>query len=198
VNIKKVMDFIKSCNRNVKILGIVIIAVAVIISVIMLTNKEAELTVVSEASLREVLEIDELATLEYFYNSVTQVLKEDSDKVKYYVAYKGNIRYGINFEQMDIKIDEKNKQINVILPEVNLIDCNVDIETLDFIFEKDKYETETVIMEAKDVCEADLKEKASKNTDLKKMAKENAVDTITALLCPWIEQLAEEYEIVVK
>lgn len=188
----------KTGNLKIKLIGLLVIVGLVIVGIIILTNKEPELTVVSETSLKEMLEIDELATLEYFYNSVTQVLKEDSNKVKYHVAYKGNIRYGINFEQVEIMIDETNKQINVVVPEVNLLDSNVDIESLDFIFEKDKYETETVIIEAKEVCEADLETKALQNENLKNMAKENAVDTINALLCPWIEQVAEEYEVVVK
>lgn len=194
---KKIIEFIKSCNFKIKLAGFFVVMGVIIVEIIILKNKEPELTVVSETSLKEMLEIDELATLEYFYNSVTQVLKEDSDKVKYHVAYKGNIRYGINFEQIEIVIDETNKQINVVVPEVNLLDSNVDIESLDFIFEKDKYETETVIMEAKEMCESDLENKASQNVNLKKMAKENAVDTINALLCSWIEQV-EEYEVVVK
>ena len=194
------MKEIKSCSRIIKIVMIVGAAavLAVVIGKILLTNKEPELTIVSETSLKEILDIDELATLEYFYNSVAQVTEEDSEKVKYHVSYEGTVRFGIQFEDIRIEVDEINKQIQITLPEVNLIDCNIDPETLDFIFEKDKYETENVIIEAETVCKTDLKIKAFQDEDLKKLAKESAIDVINALICPWIEQVAEEYTVVVK
>lgn len=194
---KKMFEFIKMCNNKVIAAGVMVSILVLMFGIIGLANKEPKLEVVSETSLKEMIEIDELATLEYFYNSVAKVKEEDADKVKYHVAYEGTIRYGINFEQIGISIDEKNKIINIVLPNVSLIDSNVNVETLEFIFEKDKYETETVVMEAKSICESDLETKATQNSDLKKMAKENAIDTINALLCPWIEQFAEEYKVVV-
>ena len=40
--------------------------------------------------------------------------------------------------------------------------------------------------------------KRMKNANLKKLAKESAIDAINALLCPWIEQVADEYTVEVK
>ena len=197
---KKLLEVFKKANGNIKLLvqiGALCLFLSVV-GVILVSNKDAKLEIISESSLKEIIEIEELATLEYFYNSIARVTEEDVEKVKYHVAYEGTIRYGINFEEITISIDEQNKIINVVVPEVNLIDSEVNIETLDFIFEKDKYEIETVVMEAKSICETDLENKASQNADLKKMAKENAIDTINALICPWIDQIAEEYKVVVR
>lgn len=197
---KKLLEVFKKANGNIKLLvqiGALCLLLSVV-GVILVSNKDAKLEIISESSLKEIIEIEELATLEYFYNSIAQVTEEDVEKVKYHVAYEGTIRYGINFEGITISIDEQNKIINIVVPEVNLIDSEVNIETLDFIFEKDKYEIETVVMEAKSICETDLENKASQNADLKKMAKENAIDTINALICPWIDQIAEEYKVVVR
>ena len=43
----------------------------------------------------------------------------------------------------------------------------------------------------------DLENKANENT-LLSMAKENAVNAITALVSPWVEQMNDEYTIEVK
>lgn len=197
---KNVLKFIKKCSKKKKLIlgGAVAALIIVVIGIIVFTNREPELTIVSEASLKEILDIDDLATLEYFYNSIADVKDEESGKVKYHVSYKGTVRLGIQFEEIKVEIDENNRKVDIILPDVKLIDYNIDPESLDFIFEKDKYETEDVIIEAETVCKTDLKVKAVQDANLKKLAKESAIDAINALLCPWIEQVADEYTVEVK
>lgn len=197
---KKIAEYLKECNQRVKLLiaGIVVGIVIILVAAALLFQKEPELAIVSESSLKEIINTDELATLEYFYHSIVQVKDEETDKVKYHVTYEGTVRMGINFEEIKINIDEANKQINVLLPDAELFDYNIEPGTLDFIFEKEKYETETVIIEAESVCKEDLRKKASGDTDLMKLAKESAMDAMNALLCPWIEQVADEYTVVVK
>lgn len=105
---------------------------------------------------------------------------------------------GIEFDDITININEDNKEIMVKVPKVKIIDHNVKQETMDFIFIKDKYETENVFAEAYQLCQADLKSKAENSSSLFDMAKENAVSSIEALLCPWIEQVDAEYTVIVE
>ena len=196
---EKLLNLIK---KNYKVCigvgGVILIIIVAIILGIMLQPKEGEFTVISESSLREVLEIEELSTLEYFYNSIATQNIKDSDKIKYHVRYEGMVRLGIEFDDIAINVDDDNKKIIVTVPEIKVIDCSVDQETMEFIFIKEKYETESVLVEAYKLCKEDLEEKVVESNSLFELAKENAVSSIEALLLPWIEQVDEEYVVTVE
>ena len=76
----------------------------------------------------------------------------------------------------------------------------VDETSLEFIFTKDKYETETIYQQAYKKSIADLESKANgeNGIKLKTLAEENSIATMDALLAPWKEQLPEGYSIEYK
>lgn len=183
---------------GIRVGGIVVLIVVILIAGSKFKSKDGEFSVISESTLKEILEIDELSTLEYFYNSIATQYAEDSEKIKYHVMYEGIVRLGIEFEDISINVNEDKKEIIILLPEVKVIDSDVIQETMDFIFIKDKYETESVLVEAYHLCKADLDRKIVESTSLFEMARENTVSSIEALLCPWIEQVDEEYVVTVE
>ncbi|MBQ7924686.1 MAG: DUF4230 domain-containing protein [Lachnospiraceae bacterium] len=189
-------------NKKIKMLvgalALLVLAVAVIVLAVKMRSKEPEFSVVTESSLKEIIEIDEISTLEYFYNSVATVKEEDGEKVKYYVAYEGTVKLGIVLEEIEITVDENTKEILITIPEVKMRECAVVDESLDFIFEKSKYETETVFMEAEKYCKTDLETKVQAESSLYEIAKENAIASIKALVLPWMEQVAEQYVVTVQ
>lgn len=196
---KKLLKVLKKdVKRKIVMGGLVLLGTLILIICIMCRPKKDSFSVISESSLKQVLEIDELSTLEYCYNSIAAQMVEDSEKVKYYVRYEGSVRLGIEFEDITFVINEEQKEIVVKLPEVKMIDHTVTPETMDFIFMKDKYETEVVTTEALKLCKADLENKAKSNSSLFRLARENAVSSIKALLCPWIEQIDAEYVVTVE
>ena len=197
--LKKIMELKK--QKRKLIIGVMFLVVIVIFGIFAISKiggNEPEVSVISESSLKEILKIDELSTLEYFYNSVATVSEEDSEKIKYYVAYEGAVRFGIDFEEIDISIDTDSKEVIVTIPDIKVVSFKVKQETMDFIFIKDKYETETVLTEAYSVCLSDLETKVLAETSLFDMAKENAVSSIEALICPWVEQVDGEYTVSIK
>lgn len=177
---------------------IIIIGAAVFFLPKALKSDRGKVTTITEATLEEVIEISDLSTLDYTYNSITDVKDEDGETVKYHVAYKGKVTAGIDLEKVDVSVDEETKKIVVRVPETMIQNIDVDMGTMEFIFEKDKYETETVTQEAYKACRADLEKKATGESTLLSMAKDNAIDAITALISPWVEQLDEEYTVEVK
>lgn len=175
-----------------------IIIVAVIVMLHKRDKEEIHLSVVSETDLKDVLNISELSTLEYTYNSIVAIHEEESEKVKYYVAYEGMVTVGIQFEEIRVTVDEEQKSILLTVPEAEIMDCEVNPGTLEYIFTKEKYNTETVAQEAYKAGCADLKEKAYKETELFAMARENAITSVEALVRPWIEQIDKEYTVSVQ
>lgn len=161
-----------------------------------LVGEEGEVEeTISETNIRKVFDISGLQTADYIYNSVVRVYDDkDDSKIKYYVSYEGTIKVGINFNDIKIEIDDDNKKIIFTIPEVEIQDTIVEAGTLDFIFEKEKYDTDETYNEAYQKCQNDLDQKAKSETDLLKTAQDNTEQVIKALTTPWIDQVYPDYK----
>ena len=174
----------------------VLLAVSAIVIGICLQGKPRDISIDAEASLRKILETSELSTVEYTYNAVATKYNDDNTKALYHVAYKGKVKAGIDFSKVLYNIDKNNKLSFLTLPEAEIQGTYVDVAEMDYIFVKDKYETETVSKEAYSLCTADLERSANEQESLLVLARENARSTLEALLNPWLESLDDEYQIV--
>ena len=192
----KILSFIKGMKKSTKfiVLGGMAVVCVIVIAIIV-PNKGGQMTTISEASLEKVIEINELATVDYTYNAIATAYAEDNETVKYNVAYEGVVNAGIDFKQIDIQLNAEENIIKITLPSVEIQDIRIDSGTLDYIFSKDKYETETISEEALRICKADLEKRVSEEELLKTTAKENAVESIKALFTPWIEVMEVDYTI---
>lgn len=173
----------------------ILLVIAIIVIGIFGLGKGNGLTTVSESSLREVIEINELSTVEYTYNAIATKYNDDRTKALYHVAYEGKVKAGIDFTKTEIDIEKKEKRIRITLPEAEIQGVSIDMAKLDFIFLKDKYETETISKEAYELCLSDLEASAKEQDNLLTVAKENAVSCIEALLDPWLESMGSDYMI---
>ena len=193
----KILSFIKGMKKSTKFIvlgGMAVVCVIVLIAIIV-PNRGGQMTTISEASLEKVIEINELATVDYTYNAIATAYAENNETIKYNVAYEGVVNAGIDFKKIDIQLNEEEKVIKITLPPVEIQDIRVDSGTLDYIFIKDKYETETISEEALRICKADLEKRVSEEELLKITAKENAVESIKALFAPWIEVMDADYTV---
>lgn len=105
------LDIVQKHKRLLLIIFVVVIVLVVtIVTTIMLGSKEENkgITTISEASLKEVIEVSELSTLEYTYNSHT--FKANKKEVEYYVAYKGTVQLGFDFSQLTVNTDHEAKK----------------------------------------------------------------------------------------
>lgn len=155
---------------------------------------EENVTIVTASQLEKVLQISELSTYKVTYNGVAAV-SDDKDKLLYYVAYEADVSIGIEMEQIRVEVadetDGADKKIVVTLPEVEIVNVDVDPGSLDYIFEKKSANTEDVSVTAIPACRADARDECLSNEMLFELAKENAVNTINALMKPLMEQYRE-------
>ena len=160
-------------------------------------NKGHKLDIVSVSTLTDVIEISNLSTLEFTYNAVVSVPTDDEKPtIKYHVKYEGTVTAGIDIEDVDISIDDKN--ILITIPEATIQNVDINTGTLEYIFEKEKYNTMDVPAEANKICKADLERRAKEEDDLLNIAKENAASAISALIEPWISEVSSEYVVEVR
>ena len=171
----------------------------IVIFVIIGGNRTSKVTTISKSTLQEIIDINELQTVDYDYNAVATQYDENNEPI-YYVAYMGTVTAGIDFNEIDISVDDINKKVLITLPEVEAQGTRIDMGTLEYIFTKDKYETEDVSQEAYKLCKEDLKARidAEKDNLLFQTAKENAVSSVEALFKPFIDTIDNSYTLEIK
>ena len=160
-------------------------------------NKGHQVSTISESTLTDVIEVSNLSTLEFTYNAIVTVMTdEEKPTVKYYVSYEGIVNAGIDIEKVDVSIVDN--RITITIPDATIQKIYVNSGTLDYIFERNKYNTQDVPSEAYKLCEKDLENRAQNEKELLKVARENAIAAIKALIEPWISQVSSEYIVEVK
>ena len=178
---------------------VAIVAVAVIVVCIMIESRKdrgGEVITISEATLKQVLNISELSTAEYTYNAVAEGYDESGETLRYHVAYEGTIKAGIkDFEKVRPTVDEENKKIVIIIPDVEILECDVDPGTLAYIFTDDKFDTKEVPTEAYPLCIEDLQKEALEEPEILEKAEENTKSAVQGLVDPFVKQIDDSYTI---
>ncbi len=180
------------------------IAVAVIagiaaVSVRMMPKEESKPTVITESTLREIINVSELSTYTAVYNGIAKVPNPDKpEETDYYVAYDAKVYAGINFKDVAVKVDNEEKTIHVSVPEIRINKINVDISSMEFIFNNEKANTSTVSQEAYKACEEDAKQESEEQQAIYELAKQNACNVLRALIQPIVEQADAEFTLVVE
>lgn len=197
---KRFAGLIKGLSIQTKVISFVVFGAVIIGTILIVTNnnKEGNLTTISESSLQKIIEINELSTVDYTYNATAAKYSEDNQNIKYYVAYEGTVTAGIDFHEISFELDEEQKKISITLPPVEIHDIRIDMGTMEYIFTKNKYETETISQEAYKLCKKDLENRVSQEKILMETAKDNAVSSVEALFKPWIETIDDSYTVEIK
>ena len=128
-----------------------------------------------------------LYTASYPYNGFVGI-KDAAGKVLYYVAYKGNVKAGFDFDKVEVSFDEDSNTINVVLPKINDLEITVDND-LDYLFMDEKMNQEGLFSQAYTAAEEDLRNRMRDDTAIKNAAIESAKTAEMALLKPWVEQV---------
>lgn len=182
-------------------IGIVMmLAVVIIVSLVVLrASKKSKPEIISKSTLEDIINVSDLSTFEAVYNGIAKVTDEDKpEKVNYYVSYDAKVKAGIDFEKVDITVNTDEKIITVMLPEIKITDVNVDITSLDYIFENEKANTETVSEEAYKKCIEDVTNESNSEDAIYELAEQNARNIVEALVSPFVEQLDSEYQLEIQ
>lgn len=150
--------------------------------------------VITVSTLQEIVNVSELSTYTAVYNGIAQVMNgQNAEETDYYVSYEAKVYAGIDFEAIQITVDDEAKMIYVIIPEVTITKVDVDIASMDFIFYNTKANTSTVTQAAYKACEADAQRESGQQQAIYELARQNACNVLTALIEPLVEQVDAEY-----
>ena len=174
------------------IIAIIVIAVIAVVLLKIFKKEEPVKEVITVSTLEKIVEVSDLSTFRVVYNGVA--CADD----KYYVSYEATVDAGIDFEKIEIAVDNENKKVTVNLPEAEILDVYVDIASLDYIFIDKKANTETVSEEAYKLCKYDVKVESENQEAIIDLAQQNAENIVRALVQPFVDQVDSDYEIVIE
>ena len=186
-----------------KHIAVLFVIILVIITALMIKikifNKKSKPTIISKATLEKVINVSDLSTFEAIYNGVAAVANEENpENIDYYVSYEAKVKAGIDFELVEVEVNEAEKIITVTLPEVKITDVDVDIASLDYIFMNNKANTQTVSEQAYKKCIKDVTKESNSTDEIYESARQNARNIVEALISPFVEQLDSEYKLEIK
>ena len=151
----------------------------------------------SYVSIEEILDIEELHMMMYPYKGIAEkVLKiekkngDTSEKTLYKVLYNGHAVIGTK-EKIGFSVLDEENILYIHIPELSIIEIDIDFDSIDYIFTKYKYETETVSCDSYSLCLEDMRKKLELNEKINIKAEENIKNLITGL----INLMYPEYEI---
>ena len=155
------------------------------------SNKKGGTTTVGTSSrLEKILQISELSTYQVTFNGVADI-NDDAGNLLFYTAYQAKVSIGLDMEKIQVSVtdpDEPEQKITVTLPEIEISDVNVDPGSLDYIFADSSADTDTVSITALPACKADAEAECRSDKVMFALARENAVNTIEALMQPFLAQ----------
>lgn len=152
--------------------------------------------VVTDVSVTDFVEKDQLNTFRTNYEDVVTVFDEKKEeKIDYHVSYKATVDVGINFGEINIKQDNKEKTINIFVPNAAIQNVNIDITTLDFMFYDKKADNEDVLNNAYEICKKDAEKKLKNKDKIIELANENVQNIINAYLQPFMEMTNNQYQV---
>lgn len=178
--------------------ALVLIIGILVFAIVQLTKPDEDAEVISISTLEKIINVSELSTFTAVYNGIAEVPNEKRpEKIDCYVAYEAKVKAGIDFEQVEISIDNDTKTIEVALPDVYITEVTVEMSSLDFIFYNEKANASTITETAYKACNADVQAESEQQDAIVELARQNASTILTALIKPIIEQLDEGYTLII-
>lgn len=198
---KNVIVVDKSRKGHTKLIVILLCIIAVLGFIIyLLFNKDSANGIIirAKSSFKQAVDTEELRTATFTYNGVAKKCKEEckndgTDEYVYYVMYEGDVTAGIDFEDIDFKVDKDNKKMIITVPKVEITNSRTYIEKQKFIFMNSSYDNVKELSEANRICNEDIKKRASEDTLLLETAKENAKIVLQQFFEAWLNNYYQGY-----
>ena len=189
------MDVADEVADNTKDLATAIVSAASTKEIVNVTNVEVK---------HELQEIGEISTYELKYEDTDEInshkekigVKLPGSTYQINIAYKGTVKAGYDFEEVEVTVDNENKEITVKLPEAKIIQSGVDNKSLK-ITEKTSFISKAINPIGADTVSNRIKlienqelDKAINQDEIKTKARESAEQLIKEVLTSF------EYEVV--
>lgn len=185
------MKFVKKLGRWVVIAAI--LAAVSIVAFNVLTQPKDDIETMSVSIGSYINDIGELATAEYGFTMVQTATKPHKEVVGFKIpfteskviySYEGLIKAGLDFEDIDIAVDDAAKTVRITLPEVRLLSTVLDRDSL-IVYDEKNSPFNAFTFEDMNLSEAELEKSAEEtavNNGLLDRAADNAENIIRTMV----------------
>ena len=187
-------------KKNLLIIILVVIIVAIILIV---TSKESKVEINIKSTLERIVEKSDLETVTINYNIISKKCKDDNncdktsnniDDFEYVVSCKATVNAGIDFKDVVIDVNNKEKKVVVEVPEATIKDST--IISVKFL-NGDDLPPET-LTEATKLCDVDVLERSKKDEKIVPAAKDQARVVLEGFYQQWIKAYDSSYTVEVR
>lgn len=162
-------------------------------------NNDHNAQVLTVSALEEIVNVSDLNTYTAVYNGIAKVANEKNpEETDYYVSYRARVKAGLDFSGIQYELDAEGKTVKVLMPELQINEVLVDIESMDFIFYNKARDKSSVSEEAYKACVADAETESADETAILELAQENAENIVTALAAPIVKVYDPAYEVSIE
>ena len=128
------------------------------------------------------LPISELSTVECVRNGIAEIEK---GKAELHIRYEAKIKLGADFQKLDIQIDDEEKTVQFVVPEVSVLDIIIDPASLSFI---PSNPTDIEVDEILTTCKEDAARELEEDYTLKEIGQNNFMSIIEGFLRPLVKE----------
>lgn len=146
------------------------------------SSSQPDPTVITTSDLERVVNISRLSSAELVYDGIAQAVDENGN-VQYSVAYCATVRAGIDMSDITFEIDEENRVVTPILPEIGVDEPILDETTLEFMPSNPRADLQEIIA----LCKEDALTEMQEDGQIYTTARENLQSTVEALITPLLE-----------
>lgn len=140
-----------------------------------------EKRVITSSTLKETINISDLSTSKFTYNGIAVIYKDkEKNRVKCHIKYNATVKAGIDMSAVEFEVDDENKIVKAILPQIKITSNTVDEKSLSFIPQDAKVELKDALI----ACQNDALVESQESQELLSAARENLKSVIEALLLP--------------
>ena len=141
--------------------------------------------------LMDSIDIAELSTAEFRYRGIAEVYKDEKrESVSCRVCYDAVVKAGIDTDEIHLEVNEENKTVTAVLPEIELKVTIKDEESMALLPSNANVELKDMIKYSKE----DAEREARASGELIDTARKNLEDTIEGLMYPILK--AQGYTLV--
>ena len=140
--------------------------------------------VITSAQLEKAIDISQLSTAEFVYNGIAEKYNEKHpERVDCYIAYNASVKVGIQMEDVTFEIQEEEKTVTPVLPEITVQIATLDEDSLSYIPKNPDVPLKDMLI----LCKEDAVREAGESEKLYETAEENLKMVMEALLSPVLE-----------
>ncbi len=194
----------KGSKLKVFLLLLVLVIIVIFVKKFIISGGKGNIDLKVKSTLEKVVEKSDLETVNITYNVIAKKCKDEDncdltsnsiEDFAYVVSCKGTITAGIDFNNVDISIDEDNKKVIIVLPDAKITD-EPNITSIKFLNGNDLPAEE--LPNARKLCQETTLEKSENDDKLLPAAKEQAIVVLEQFYKQWIKAFDDSYQVEIR